>query len=98
MSHSLLIYTNDHAYTKKTIAKPSRQSFRLTLDDDTHRELVNLQRGFTSTVFIPSRTVLVRLALRRLAKDVRAHQGGEHFAWLGDCADELRYLAHAGTK
>jgi hypothetical protein len=96
MSTSLLISTYDLSHTKKTIAKPSRQSFRLTLDDDTHRELVSLQRGFSSTVFIPSRTVLVRLALRRLAADVRAHRG--NFDWLSDCSRDLRYLAHAGSK
>lgn len=83
---------------RKMNATGKRHCFACTVDDTTFSSLTTLQSAFTSRTMLPSRTLVVRLALRRLEHELIMRTGRGDKQWLDNCAEDMRYLAHAGRK
>jgi hypothetical protein len=98
MTTTTLTIDSDNAAPRKKNATGKRHCFACTVDDTTFQSLTTLQRVFTSRTMIPSRTLLVRLALRHLETELTMNAGRGDKQWMADRVDELRYMAHAGKK
>jgi hypothetical protein len=99
MNHTRLLIPTDRLKRRtKTIAKPSRRSFSLGLDELTHLTLVELQKTLSGPTLNPSRTLITREAILRYGQEARARIANGDRDWIAGEVTAIAHLARTGSK